>query len=377
MKILRKGYTLVELLVVISIIVVLMGLLLPAIHRVRESARVAECQGNLKNMSLALMNFHDNYGCFPPGLGCLNDQMVQKPNSPREARHPYPYEPRLRFASWPTWILPFIEYGAMFDRMPQSDYFDGIEPGLTNTTFFAEKDSPKIFSCPSEPRSKLNYSGTFTAFVNRPNFWYAGVAGTSMPNWLDFSAPHRADGILYWRSRTKIDQILDGTSNTAIIGEHPPDPSLYWGWWHSFYYVYNDPNTIYTEAWEGDVCMGVAQEVALDYANFNGYAGGSSCGFVSKGGINLDPTVPSQINYKAIYKNPGPPATEGNVGSIANYCDHNRFWSNHPNGCLWAFADGSVKMISYNVNGYIISAIGTKSGSMFIQEALVDISIIQ
>ncbi len=379
----RRGFTLIELLVVIAVIAVLIGLLLPAVQKVREAANRTRCQNNMKQLALALSVPHDEYGAFPPGLGALNDELYQRPNKPRENRAPSPVRPapnKLRFCSWSTWILPFVERKQIFDVMPQTNYVDGRVPGLTATTYFASVDNVDVFVCPSDPRSKVlwgsgNPSGGGT-LSNRPTTWYAATAGTSIPRWLDWSTPHRADGILYWRSRTKMDQISDGVSNTAIFAERPPDPSFWWGWWHCYFLTPGGNGGIFSEAWEGDNCMGVAQEVGNDYTTINGYGGGAACTFVTTASGVVDP-VPPNIARKAIYKSPGPATTYQNAGTPSNYCDFNRFWSHHTGGAQWAFADGSVRVISYNVNGFIISAIGTKAGSAFLREQSISLSEVQ
>lgn len=380
----RRGFTLVELLVVIAIVAILVGLVMPAVQRVREAANRIKCRNHLKQLALALNMAHSEFGVFPPGLGALNDNRYQRPNQPRERRVPEPSAVapnKLRFASWCTWVLPYLDQRPLFDLMPQTNFPDGREPGLVATTYFNVKNSVTIFACPSDPRTRAVFGGGNPlggmAFGAQPDTWYAGVAGTSIPWWLDYTAPHRADGILYWRSRTRIEQVADGTSHTALIGEHPPDPSLWWGWWHSYTWVSNSSSYLYREFWEGDVCMGVAQEVGHAYTTHDGYGGGPACPLVPTGGMNIDPTLPTSTAYKAIYQPPGPPTGYQNLGTPSNYCDFNRFWSHHPGGSQWAFADGSVRMIPYSVNGYIISAIGTKAGSPFVREDAVNFRDLQ
>lgn len=356
----KRGFSLIELLVVIAIMSILIGLLLPAIQKVRESAYKTRCQNNIKQLALGLCLFEAENGVYPPGLGAFKDQRYQFPNTQFERRMPYPAG--LRFASWFVWILPNIEQTSLFDNIPQTYAINGNIPGLNASNFFENIGNLNTFICPSDPRTRKKWSNA------QPNCWYAGVAGTSIPNWLNTEGIHRADGILYWRSKTRVSQITDGLSNTALIGEHPPSPSLWWGWWNDWIWVYPEGFNYY-QMWEGDTCMGVAQENAVDYYLFDGYNYQSNnyCTFVPTQGSRII-DLNTSTNYKAIYKKPGPTSYYINTGTPSNYCDHNRFWSHHIGGSQWAFADGSVKFISYGVNGYLITIIGTKAGHQFIEE---------
>src|SRR6185369_9914768 len=113
----RSAFTLIELLVVIAIIAILIGLLLPAVQKVREAANRSKCGNNLKQMGLALAMFQDEKGAYPPGLGAFGDKVVQQPHTAFKGAM-YPITPsNLRFASWHTWILPYIENGPMFEKM--------------------------------------------------------------------------------------------------------------------------------------------------------------------------------------------------------------------------------------------------------------------
>jgi prepilin-type N-terminal cleavage/methylation domain-containing protein len=108
----RPGFTLIELLVVIAIIAVLIGLLLPAVQKVREAAARLQCQNNLKQIGLALHNYHDSYGLFPPGFVFQKAGMVIRADRPHRAPG----------FSWTTLILPFIEQGNIYTRIDQTLY---------------------------------------------------------------------------------------------------------------------------------------------------------------------------------------------------------------------------------------------------------------
>src|SRR5712672_500332 len=110
----KRGFTLIELLVVIAIIAILIGLLLPAVQKVREAAARMSCSSNLKNLGLALHNYHDQNNKFPPG--CCTDQP--------------PYGAGGGWgSSWKVFILPFIEQGNIYALWQ----FNGGNSGYTNT----------------------------------------------------------------------------------------------------------------------------------------------------------------------------------------------------------------------------------------------------
>jgi prepilin-type N-terminal cleavage/methylation domain-containing protein/prepilin-type processing-associated H-X9-DG protein len=340
----RRGFTLIELLVVIAIIAILIGLLLPAVQKVREAASRSKCANNLKQMTIALVAMHDERGYFPPGMGAWGDSQIQIPGRPRNTAATAPTAGQ-RFCSWATWILPQIEQNALFTSMPR------LSTDPAAGTYFQRVNDVDTFICPSEPRAKTVYdAGGF----RRPITCYVGVAGSSITSDSNiYTGTMTADGILYWRSRTKIDEIVDGTSNTAILGERPPSPDLYWGWWFSS----TTPNGT-DNWWDADCLMGTANRF-----NNTDMTQASSCPF---------PTAP---NFLARYDAPGPPAP--GLGTISSFCDFNRFWSNHPGGAQWAFADGSVRFLPYTQNANaraVIRAIGTRNGSPLVNEANLDYS---
>ena len=247
----RPAFTLIELLVVIAIIAVVIGLLLPAVQKVREAANRMKCQNNLKQIGLALHNYHDANNSFPPGQpqgfyysDWYSDSKVK--NFDRSC--------------WIGFILPYLEQTAMNTQLQAwlttlSDY--------TCFAPFATTHIPSLI-CPTDPKSpKLgtvpgNMQGTHSNYVVCHGSGYATPGGN---NGL------KLNGIFYGRSRTRIAAITDGTSNTVMASELLVSPDVgsghdvrgrVWNSIHSgteFSTIYPPNSTI------GDNVMGYCQPI--------------------------------------------------------------------------------------------------------------------
>jgi prepilin-type N-terminal cleavage/methylation domain-containing protein len=198
----RCGLTLLEVLVVIAIIGVLIGLLVPAVQRVRDAAMRTHCTNNLRQIGLALQQYHDTQGSLPPGM------------SYRDGTDRYP------FMSWHTRILPFLEQQALWTNAQEAYALDRSfydNPPHTNRTVVVS-----LFCCPADPRTlsvQLLSDGQRVTFTD-----YLGVEGKNQ---------FRPNGVLYLDSAVSLRDISDGTSNTLCVGERPPSADGILGWWYA------------------------------------------------------------------------------------------------------------------------------------------------
>ena len=192
-----RGFTLVELLVVIAILGVLIGLLLPAIQSVRESARRVICQNHLHQLAVALQGYHSNHGHFPPGYsGSAQD-------------YAYPHW------SWSSYLLPYLEEGSTYDALGVDVQQFGNGAFLAPATTDTQRPMP-LFVCPSDLGSVLNDQKDFHGKSN-----YRGVMGNITMPTCDYLTAMSENGTIYLNSNISTGMITDGCSQTLIIGECP------------------------------------------------------------------------------------------------------------------------------------------------------------
>jgi len=204
----QKGFTLIELLVVIAIIAVLIGLLLPAVQKVRDAAARLQCTNNLKQIGLAMMNYESTYKTFPAGY---LDSMTG-PNVPNSTASSNP-DPIIGWG-WGALILPYLEQEALY----KSININSIAMNNTSAAAIAfRKTVIKGFLCPSDDTG----SNTFTISGTGGNFElakssYAGVNGQA--ELADFDTAFGLGMFLRGRG-VSIAEVTDGLSNTLFVGE--------------------------------------------------------------------------------------------------------------------------------------------------------------
>lgn len=344
----RKGFTLIELLVVIAIIAILIGLLLPAVQKVREAAARTQCQNNMKQFGLALNNYHDVNNRFPSGhmLGMTWYTSFRRESIPVGTTTPttsYPAEGP--FWSWMARMSPYIESQNItnnfrFEGIPANWPWFQYIPGQPSTKANCINGfTVKWGRCPADGRGELvSDQGTTAQAALTSYFGVSGrdqfqesIAGTGNPS--ASAKLSGQDGMLYVNSQVKMTGVTDGTSNTLLVGERPPSNTLEYGWMWA-----GSGDSPYFGA--TDVVLGVRERP---------FTPNGTPDFFRQGSVN-DPT--DQHRY--------------------------HFWSLHPGGGMFLFVDGHVQFITYSsgtqttgqVNGInvsVLESLASRNGGEVVQ----------
>jgi prepilin-type N-terminal cleavage/methylation domain-containing protein len=220
----RRGFTLVELLVVIAIIAMLIGLLLPAVQQVRSAAARIQCGNNLKQIGLALQNYHSNFERLPPGVARFGT------GQPSNATY------------WTYFILPYIEQSALAQSVPlvqqpnwaQGNYLAAAQtqlsilrcPASTDQLTYRTSSGGNIFT-----RSAISYAAVTSGSLGNPaSLWgasetiyncddgkYSYAGGFN--NWGTYQGTRwRREGPFYQNSTVTLLQVTSGTSNVVAVG---------------------------------------------------------------------------------------------------------------------------------------------------------------
>lgn len=295
----RRGFTLVELLVVVAVIGVLIALLLPAVQQARESARRTSCRNNLRNISLALQSYHDQSRAFPFGWNTHG-------------------------TGWSALILPQLEQQGLFDTLSfgeTASWANGPNEVACGTVL-------PVFRCPSmaqrehvddaniRGRVPASYRGCGSSDV------LSDDASTTPPGFRSFEEVEH-NGIFYGCSCVALRDVTDGTSTTILLGESYTEIDFI-----------QDSNALdywYLGSPQIDSCKCDGSNAGTEFSEFVG-------------------STAARLNARLI------PSTSGYEKEMA-------FGSYHPGGVQLSFVDGSVQFIADSVNPQVYRALGSRNGN--------------
>jgi prepilin-type N-terminal cleavage/methylation domain-containing protein/prepilin-type processing-associated H-X9-DG protein len=308
----RKGFTLIELLVVIAIIAILIGLLLPAVQKVRAAAQRMQCSNNLKQIGLAAFNYESTNGRFPSGINIPQATQYNSPGAltgfaaSKFGPAPIPNQ----FISWPEALFPYME---------QQNLYNTLNLSLNQYSNLGTQAAPgaqpvKTLVCPAD----LLPSPAMVQGFN--NYWfgmssYGGIAGTVSTFYTNVTM----DGCFYVNSYVRIADITDGTSNTFFFAER-------------FHY---DPH------WKAAAGSG---------ADITTYGGWVWTNVFAGEDLTLGTEVP--INWMIPAGGTGFAVTDPRLNAIG---------SGHTGGANICLADGSVKFVSDSTALTVLQPAGTRA----------------
>lgn len=326
----RSGFTLIEMLSVFAVIAVIVALLLPAVQQAREASRRTTCQNNLRQIGLALHNYHDQHAAFPPGW-------IVGPLLPGSGTHRQ--FDRGCLWSWSVYLLPMLDQQPLYDQLGVAD---GADPPPLGDPLSEQQLA--VFLCPSDSSGPQSGYGLYLYEVSETSYKKELLQGYPKSNYVAVNGRTREPfdpldgllginitilhdreerGIFGFQTRTRIREIFDGTGNTFAVGEREMTTN------------------------EG-VFPGKG---ATWMRNFSEIYAGLATGTDGQG-ENCNPHSVIGVTHPLIR---------------INSDQRGRFSSMHSGGAYFLFADGAVKFVSDSIDANTYSLLGSMADRQVVQ----------
>ena len=325
----RLGFTLGDALVLIVVLVILVGLLLPAIGKMREASARTACQHNLRHIALAAFQFHDSQARFPAGETALNASFLGSWNE----------------EYYPSWVIPLLPYLGEKDRaagLARFPEFEDRHKGGRNSLYGAPIP---VLSCRSDalpPGGAFEYHSpnladpTFNPVFPEGRYDAVCSYGANWGTQLFLNTPTQIldkNGMFHYNTRTRVADVVDGVSTTILFGERSHD----------------EPR------WR---VMGYAKPNQQDFAVFaRWYTGGVFTGRQPIESINFK--LPAWVEAS-------PPTPDTAPWYDLYYKRLGSYGSEHPGGCNFVMSDGSVRFAADSMSLTTLRALSTKAGGELI-----------
>ena len=344
--VLKKGFTLIELLVVIAIIAVLIGLLLPAVQKVRAAADRMSCSNNMKQLGLAMLNHESTYGYFPASSWTTGNVVTGNRSG--------------TVHSWRAFALDYIEQGSIGKQYNTSkNWFDAANLTAVSTTI-------KTYICPSTPDRtkfstitktfKVNNKDTSVTIADTSNFGandydtmntfkagqYSGVFGMTT-----LATTDKINSVMFKDAVSYLNMITDGTSNTGMIWECSARPDLWLN---------------------GQKIASGANDQGFCWADSDGPFSVDLCNPLATAADYTSLTPPTLATTNNVFWKKDEYAVANQATNLAKYTafmnasNDNEVFSFHTGGSNAAFADGSVRFLSQKMSLQTAAAIVTAHG---------------